>query len=440
MNTIKSVLYSGCYGGEKTNIGDIIVTSVQCGENKPSMDNKQIIFVVDRSGSMENVFPVVKAGLYAMRNAILRNMDVDLEGKTEKDKDIIFSKTCVSSIISFNNKANLIWESQASKNEEIEEEETYSKAIEEMCPENCTNMGDALQLAFSNKKEGHVTWIVLLTDGLSNRGSCQTTEAFKELYKQLPPLTKIIPLGYTEDFDAEVLSIMGNMTFVENKEEIPEIFGSITGEIVTCYGFDAKIHLPVLEDKLLEDLSKNVIGNPSLGCLYNSKEYMYGFLPWGNTKKEKFNEYNDLEGKMSYFHITSKTYVEDVFICKMSLETTIPDEIFNNYFNSSKGRILMSIYYLKNKGRLNNKYVDLVKSKLEDWTHPSASVHKEQILRLLNKNFNKRESLSTLTSAISANTQTGYSLNSSSNYLTPAQIKTATLTTTDAEIYMMPTF
>lgn len=411
--------HSGCYGGETTNIADSIIVEIICPVKPHSMISKQIIFVVDESGSMGGTMPSVKASLFAARNSLIKILGNECSNEEERDE--MFTQQCNASIITFSEISKCKWESVAShRAQNIETRSVpFSTAVNKLEADSSTNLGDALLTAFSKKLSDHATWIILLTDGVPNKGGYQTVEAFSNLMNNIPSNTKIIPLGYTTSFDPEILSVLGLMTYLDSEEAIAETLGSIMGEIVTSYGMNAKITLPQLvteavnPDELIivpESLNvpREIIGSRNVGCLYNERKYIYGYLPWGNSAQPSLSQYDKLQGQLSYYNIATGHMVTSPFIIQHS-GSICPDEIFEAYFESSKARIILGIYQTKKKGQFDRKYVDSIKAKLDDWKHPRASSHKQEILRLLS---NSSQQLSDYVAAVgiaaSAHNQTSY--------------------------------
>jgi len=407
MCEVRAESYSGCYGGETENIADSIIVNVVCSSYPLSLNKKQIIFLVDESGSMIDTIPAIKNSLFATRNAILKLLEHDLNILDEKSKDDIFTKACNITLITFSNDAVCRFESQNTT-------DSFSTAVNKIEASCSTNMGAGLLMAFAKKIPDCATWIILLTDGNSNKGSYQTVSGFTDLKSQLPQHTKIIPLGYTKQPDPDILSILGNMIYIESEESIPEIFGNITGEIVTCYGLDAKITLPSLPQPTVnpndiiivsdekQSPSRDIIGTSNIGCLFNERRFIYGHLPWGNNMKSDINLYTGLTGTLSYYNITTKSEINIEF--KIERGQKIPENIFESYFEASKSRILLGYYHNKKEGNI-KQYIKLIQKKLLDWKHPASTQHKEEILRIFSNN---PSDISTIGIATSARTQTNY--------------------------------
>ena len=450
--SITAKTYSGCYGGETTNIADSIIVEITCPIRGPSMDQKQLIFVVDESGSMGMTMPSVKASLFASRNALIKLLGLD-NCVTEAERDEIFTEQCNATIITFSERAKCKWESVAARkannfsDKSSVEESTnvpFSVAVNKLEAESATNLGDGLKMAFSKKLSDYATWIILLTDGVPNKGNYQTVEAFSSLMCELPINTKIIPLGYTTSFDPDILSILGVMTYLDSEEAIAETLGSIMGEIVTSYGMNAKITLPTLtkSDDIMPlphemiivvpdiiSLPREIIGTRNFGCLYNERKYTYGYLPWGSKIYDGYDKsdpnysqsmnshahlllsrYDGLQGSLSYYDIYKGSRVDVPFTIEHT-GLSYPDDICEAYFESSKARIILNMYQTKKKGLFHRRYIESIKAKLEDWKHPRSLSHKQEILRLLNtlcQSANLSDHVGMVGIATSTQNQTSY--------------------------------
>jgi hypothetical protein len=443
---ISAKTYSGCYGGETANIGDCIIVKIVCPVYQPSMSKKQIIFVVDESGSMIETMSSVKASLFAARNSLLRLLNNEISVMDETMKDQVFTESCNVCLITFSDNAYCKWESKAACQADNKEYSmiSFSSAVNKIQSEASTNMGDALIMAFEKHIPEYATWIVLLTDGISNKGPCQTVNGFKDLMKRIPEHTKIIPLGYTTSFDPDVLSVLGTMTYLDSEESIAETFGSIMAEIVTCYGIDAKITIPSLSTRPINPddliivpesmgLARDIIGNRNIGCLFNERSYIYGYLPWGNTLNPSFSKYNGIKGNISYYDISLKTTITMPFEIEDGGKI-IPDEVFDAYFESSKARLILAIYQAKKNNKFNKSYIDAVKFKLDDWKHPLALPHKEEIFRILNvKRETRGDYITAVGIANSAQSQTNY--NNVGRHATTTQRITSSSATNDYNVY-----
>lgn len=404
-------------------IGSALVVKVLCENRQLSMKNKQIIFVVDKSASMEEAIPSLKASLFAARNSILIMMKQNTEN--EEAKDSIFSAICNTSIIAFSDEAKCIWDSKNSTN-------SFSSAVNSLQTEYSTNMGHALEIAFEKANNDNATWIILLTDGISNRGDYQTIDAFKKLSKLTPKNTKIIPLGYSTEFDPKILNTLGVMTYLNSRESIAETFGMIMGEIVSCYGINAKINLPEIctETELLgpDDIipvassisnPTDLIGSSRLGCIFNDRKYIYGYLPFGTEKSELIKNYLGKTGELRYFDLSLQQIVSETFV--FTEGSTFDDEIIESYFEYLKGKIILKIYEAKQNS--NKDSLRKIIKNVQKWSHPLSIKHKEEIIRIASVR-DESENLTFLTQAGSVMSQTSYRLG---RFATPSQQRASTI-------------
>lgn len=372
-----SAVYNGSYGLKSKN--DILITNIECKEKILSNSmNKQIILTVDISGSMSDTLPMIKASLIAFRNSLLRQAGEQTDDKSDDYLDRKLATLYEMFLIVFSDKARCIWESKDTT-------ALFSQVVEFIESENSTNLGHALQLSFDMKKSDCVTWIIVLTDGQPNKGFHQTSESYLELMKNKPEKTKIIPLGYTRDFNPEILNILGDFTFIENEEMIPEVIGSISYEISTAFGFDATITLPsfdsnneeIINAAGLDSLSLDVINNKNIGVLYPEKSFIYGFLPWGQNPKPVSFNFQDKKVKLSFYHIYSREVIE--LEVPLSEDTNIPTEAINEFYLSEKHRILYEIY--RKRDHIDSLFINSIKERLNEWV--SGEEEKQDILRIL---------------------------------------------------------
>ena len=398
-----------------------LVVKVHCEPVPPTMENKQVLFVVDVSGSMDDTMPSLKASLFAARNSLLSLLNIPVDNLSQEERDKIFTKTCNSSIITFSNKAKCIWESEKALGSP--ETTTFSEAVNKLKTEFSTNMGDGLRIAFQKANNTNATWIILLTDGCSNKGDYQTVSAFEQLVKKIPQNTKIVPLGYSTEFDHAVLSVLGTMSYLDSQESIAESFGIITGEIVSCYGINAKIILPKIQQETLglDDLipttnkvSTNFIGSSSMGCVFSDRKYTYGYLPYGYDSTESIDSYLDKEGYLEWYDFTTGETVRKNFTIQKSEK--FDDEILESYFDCLKAKTIMEVYQAKRNG--DETGIRQIVREVEQWSHPMSIKHKQEVIRLCSQN-DRSVNLSLLSQAGSSILQTSYRLG---RFATPSQI------------------
>lgn len=330
--------------GEELEIFHINATRTRC-QPFYEMSKKQVIFVVDVSASMYYVLDKVKASLKAFQKFFRRDENACI-------LDI--------NIVTFSEKARVLWTPASTK--------TFENAVNGMDVEGATNMVEGLRLAFSLKEENLFTWIVVLTDGIPNRGDCQTLEAFDSFTEKCQPeKSKIITIGYGSDFDPEILDKIGEFTYFSNIEDIPKIFGGLAEEISTTFIFDAQIHYSG------EAKSEVVIGDPYIGNLYNNRGCIVGFI---NAVSISRLTYYSLEDggyhTQLYFGDARQANDGDVYITKKA------------YFDQTAGEMILDMYTaFRTKGNVENlisKIRLIVQGKI--WQDSAAAEQRENVLRI----------------------------------------------------------
>ena len=153
-----------------------------------------------------------------------------------------------------------------------------------------TNMGAGIELAYKLKDPSRATWIIVMTDGVSNIGAYQTPDSFKELSRRRPLNSRIITLGYGTEFNAEILKNLGEYTQFDNQEQIATVFGSLAFEVMNTWGFNARISILNKPDEY--QMLKIVIGQEDIGSLYPDKIFRYGCV-FGPTDLKTFKESKD---------------------------------------------------------------------------------------------------------------------------------------------------
>lgn len=406
----QTVAYSGRFGGAKTGVGDFLCTTIQCANQPVSITDKQIIFVVDESGSMAPSLDSLKVSLLAMRDAMLENFP-EVTSKPQ-DKDEVMN-TLNMALIGFSDYAHILWRSDEckSKSDRKAEHSTFTQAVQGLKAAGATNLGHALKCAFDLKRPQSVTWIVVLTDGMPNTGDYRSVDDFKRFMPTTPEHTKIISLGYGTQWNPEILNVLGSMTYIDDQERIAGIFGSIAGEIVTCFGFDAKIMVPSHPALTQHDL----FGSTNFGCVYNDRKFMFARLLANASARAFLNSPIYIE----YYDIVSKQITTLRHIVS-SVSTDIPYDVCAAYFAASKAR-MVTAFFSAHDVEL-EKTRKLITSKIADWEHPSAAEHKADLEHLIQTPQNQHERLSYVTAAGATASQSDYV---SAKYATPVQRRTA---------------
>jgi hypothetical protein len=413
-----ATVYSGCYGAASNN-GDVVITTLKCNSRPVSMANKEIILVVDHSISMSDDMPMVQNSLLAFRNSLVRlvigqNIPVD----QDETFDRLFQELAVVKLITFSDKARLIWPTA--------QPSSFGAAVRDIKTEASTNMGEAISLAYRECTPGKTHWIIVFTDGESNVG-CRTVNSFKKLVygSTRPKHTQLITLGFSEHFNCEILDAIGSFTYIPDKEVIPGIFGSIAAEIAEAWGFEAQLQIPTVPLELAtascpeqmerrpthvlgiapanpegmdldlgmddEEIiaaparvepARSIIGSTTVGTLYNERGYIHGLLPWGHTRRPELIRYVGQMVSLNYIDIaTMQPVVEQIIIQPGAV---IPVQVRSSYFASSAGRIMRQLYIaLKNKTV--KEYREAIEAKIAEWTDPLALAHCEEIRHYLIK-------------------------------------------------------
>ena len=435
---INAKSYSGKYGTDE-NIGDIIHVQIsvnnsnnpskvfELSDNPPntfelsdSQKNKEIIFLIDISGSMTDSLKSVKSSLLAFRNAILNKSHIEMELLTELERDELIRKINIR-IITFSNDAKEVWSNSSS--------EMFEETILALNCEAMTNMGDAIKLAFLKVNEKRFTWIIAMTDGNSNKGPCKTANSFSRLINEKTNNVKIITLGYGNSFDPEVLNRVGSFSYIENSEMIPIVIGNLAEEFITSIGFNCTIEVPNVFPNLdLDDNTiispdtseiekeKIIIGEKNVGALCCDKKYDYVFLT-NSIEKHKSVSVN-------YIDIVSGDEITD-WLPIIHTNTEPPEELIKLYFRDESKRLIYRLYRAIQKNNVVNE-IRTINNIIKNWDGISEE-YKEDVMKLIeiiSNNKNNENMATTLNYAVG------------NGYSTPLSTACTNLTLTSAGYYM----
>ncbi len=488
----------------KCNLGstqeNLVYSEVIAGPGISPSANKEIIFVVDLSGSMRKSIPALKASLLAFRDAILnRNLKTDKRNSMELEMD--WRNLIAIDLIGFNEEAKLLYTSAQEQNSKANPnlanltimegtaggslksmmEDTAGGTLESMMgvPEELlmgttgetlksmkagasyetgatawnetisklgaggtTNMGDAIKLAFEKTNPKKFTWIVVLTDGESNVGRYQTIKSFKSLVEETPSNTKIVALGYGKEFNVDVLTAIGEFTYVKNKEQIPLVFGSLANEYLNSWGFNALWGLDNYPGNNVDAL-RRIIGHNSIGCLYNERRFATGFTvpnedfyPFINGKLNDKNNKGRI--MLTYTDISTMNTIKIIMEAKFK-DGNVPSKILSDYYSSAKERRLNKIYAAISSGNNMDKFLKEVKNDVEKWTADEAKPHREDILVIIDKLLrssgdNKETSLSIMSRCSDSKKQSSHA---NKDMYTPTQVDITTNTANSSNAYLM---
>lgn len=349
-----------------------------------SIRHKSVIFVVDISASMSETLPHVKSSLLAFRRVLFPDSSSP-EAKAWKTN---------IKIVTFSNEAKLLWDCSSSK--------TFEEAISRLQVQDCTNMGAGIELAYTLVDPAKVTWIVVLTDGVSNKGVHQTPESFKALASRAPFSSRLLTIGYGEDFDAEILNSIGDFTHLESSEQIPILMGALAHEVSTASMFNVFIDTP----------NEYVFGQSSVGVLSNERTFLAGFLPSKNVDYTKIS--------LKYFEINEECIEPRILNVCQALDTSeqVSSDISREFYRCTAAKLINDLYDKPSRTK-----IDRAKSVVSGWTDILAEEDKQKVLRIIRKMLKvgpQETSNQAMFYAASALKQASYVLD---EFSTPSSIK-----------------
>lgn len=211
-----------------------LLTYTLKGKSVKNASNR-LVFCVDLSGSMADYLCVVKEEL-------LRFQD------------------CAENIvlIGFHDEVEKFYPSAGTR---------WSDAVNDMECGMRTNLGDALLTAFGECSDEGVNTIVVMTDGLANCGCAESSYEFEQLMIKKPENSRVVSLGYRDDFDYQILQLIGDYTHVQNDEMLAHIITNLFTEWQTLY----RCEPIVIPDK------KYVIGSPPK-WMWNGRKYIFACI------------------------------------------------------------------------------------------------------------------------------------------------------------------
>lgn len=364
------------------------------------MQFKSVIFVVDVSTSMFYTLETVKASLLAFRDVVIGRK---LTQASSAADDELFRRKCHVELIVFNEKVKHVWSSKTTL------DLTFESAVTDISVGGQTNMGDALKLAFSKCETDRVSWIVVLTDGLSNHGSCQTLASFTSLAESKPANSKIISLGYGNRFDPNILMAIGDFTFLEDEEQIALFVGSLWHEVSNSKFFNVSI----------EEGPEKIIGTHKIGTLFNERKVVFGTIAQSSYPV-----------KFSFLELTTSGPVQNTRVCHPSIEVgkTLSIDVMNAYYSSETARYTDMIYRDAKASVSDKATLENIKESVKKWTDQVSIQYREQILRLIERLYNstgdlyRTATISAASLATAAKTQSSYT---NKEYMTPKSVSTA---------------
>lgn len=390
MINVTAKSFSGKYGTDNE-VGDIIHVNIKVDDtNNTNSENKEIIFLTDVSGSMESSMKEVKSSLLAFRDSLVGKNPTEMEKFSPVTREELLKHSIKTRLITFSNEAREVWSSGC------DDGDTFENIVTGLRTEALTNMGDALKMAFDKTDNNVFTWIVAMTDGESNRGSCRTRDSFQRMVTSNKPLnSKIVSLGYGTKFDPEVLNVVGTFAYLEDSETIPIVLGNVSEEVASAVGFNCVVDINEMElaSEFTEDTiivpegqgdktpGKIIVGNRVVGSLCSGKSYDIIYLPHGNNKSSELEKYNTIT--VRYTDIKTGNDVELTSgIVHTNDEPS--DNIRKLYFAAETKRLIYNLYRsIQLNPRSLNKTIKYVENKINDWSDSISDEYKEEIKKLL---------------------------------------------------------
>lgn len=423
--------FSGRYGSEE-DIGDIIHVNLSIDSTDIITESKEITFLIDVSGSMETSMKEVKSSLLAFRDALVGKSAREMEQLDKYERDVMLREIMGIRVIVFSNEAREVWSGDSP--------DLFEDVIIGLETEAMTNMGDAFKVCFDKINPEKYTWVIAMTDGNSNKGPCKTANSFQRLITMEKPLnTKIVSLGYGDNFDPEVLNRVGNFVYVENSEMIPVVLGNLAEEIMTSVGFNCVIDIPgkSLPSDLNDDTiivpdgednieeGKIIVGSRVIETLCSGKSYDYIYLPHGNNvSRRELNKFKKVN-----IRFTDMITGEEVNVYyPVDYQDRFPEnEIRELYFREESKRLIHRLYLAIKKNRVDRE-IRRIKQMIAKWDDEICDTYKDDIEKMIEEiqiNHRKDRSASmTLNYAVGTGytqyNEGGYvesTLNSTNHYL-----------------------
>jgi hypothetical protein len=265
-----------------------------------------LILIVDRSGSMEDTIEQVKETLLVIHRFV-----------TEK-----CTRQVNLNLISFATDASVDY-----PNGDI----SFVDAVNNILADGVTNMSDALFLAktIAQKNPDNYKTIIMLSDGMPNRGAAQSVDQLSQLSSEIDracrqKLTKI-SIGYGEEYNPKLLAMLGEFSYARNMGDVREIIPCALGRAFTSYGYGGTFNINQLYNRV-------VIGETSVGSIFNEQVYHLGLavnLDAIDLSKEISFKYFDLDSE-----------AEIVLTTKINIDQIIPPNVMGMYHEAACARML----------------------------------------------------------------------------------------------------
>lgn len=279
-----------------------------------------------------------------------------------------------------------------------------------------TNMGAGIEMAFALARENpnKATWIVVLTDGVSNAGMYQTPESFAFLAKLAPLNTKLVTIGYGDNFDPNILNALGDFSHLKGVEDIPVLMGALAHEVSTASMFGVKIDMGEnmgenRSETKSETKSEIKIGQTFVGVLSTGREFIFGFVPCYSSMEKLQNLI--VQGTCITEHGLQHVFEMDIFssasalfrplwTCDYSPEA--PENIRRAFYASATAKMLLETFHSKNS---EGQILKRIKHEVGLWTDKCAIESKETLLRIASEWASNRKQVDAIHFASSATKQ-----------------------------------
>lgn len=304
--------------------------------------HKSLILVIDVSASMRDVMPKIRSSILALRD-LVGTIDIQL--------------------ITFSDTAKVLWPALSTN---------FDDVIRSLDVEGSTNMGDGITTAINRVDPKKATWMVVFTDGESNRGSHQSTDAFRELARKIPPNVKVITIGYGTDYNPDVLTTLGDFTYIEDVESIASVMGAISHEISVATVCGASFTYP-------KECGRMVVGRQTPGVVCSDRPYLAAFVPPMGAS----HEIEQLTFRFTVIAPGGLAFsTQDVYpaIC---LAREAPLDVRGGYYGAAAARRIQNLYLVAQRERsLLEHRIREVKEELKRWGEDVAVEHRETVLRI----------------------------------------------------------
>jgi uncharacterized protein YegL len=346
------------YGVEGKNEGPLYVSEITAPDAPTSavaLDYKELILLVDVSGSMRIDIASVKESLRIFLTVLL-----EASGATTSDQ-LFKERGFVIKLVTFSSGAKVVWDSSTATT-------TFEEVVNSLRVDGHTDIGAALKLAYQEKIPSRYTWIVLFTDGEPTTG-VQSAAGFVEFLEAKPEQTKLVNIGYGTSISAPVLEALGGFSYIDHVEKISGIFGVLANEICLTYVFDVNV-TPRFPEGSITLFGANKVGaNKSapnkngfgVDVMYAEKTFVCGIVTTTFIPANLLLKYKCL----------SPHGIVDISLTgefSVSHEAEAPFNIRKAYFDAAAGRRIAAI----SRTSVRDSDVVALEKELEGWTDLAA--------------------------------------------------------------------